>query len=238
MLKFQNLTIIGTSHISIESVKAIEKEVEANRPDLMCIELDKNRFYALLQEKRKGPGLRDIKRIGFKGFLFLIIGGYVEKNLGKKVGLEPGAEMKAAINLAQKHKIALALVDQPIEITLKKFSKTFSNKEKWNLFKDILKAIFMRKREMKRLGIKNLDLSKVPEQEIINKLMKEVKQRYPNFYKVLVEDRNKVMARKIAALMKANPDKKILAIVGAGHEQEMMELIKSKCQKQQGTISQ
>ncbi|MEA3430727.1 MAG: TraB domain-containing protein, partial [Nanoarchaeota archaeon] len=229
MITFQNLKLIGTSHISIESVNTIKKEIETSKPDIICIELDKNRFLAMMQKKKKkGPSIRDIKRIGFKGFLFLIIGGYVEKKLGKKVGLEPGAEMKEAIKLAKKHNIALALVDQPIEITLKNFSKTFSHREKWNLFKDIFKAIFMRKREMKRLGMKGFDLRKVPEKELIEKLMIEVKQKYPNFYKVLIDDRNKIMARKIATLMKKYPEKKILAIVGAGHEKEMTDLIKNK----------
>ncbi|MBW3002975.1 TraB/GumN family protein [Candidatus Woesearchaeota archaeon] len=228
MLRYNNLTIIGTSHISIESVNTIKKEINDNKPDIICLELDKNRFYGLFQKKRKGPSLRDIKDIGVKGWLFLIIGGYVEKKLGKKVGLEPGAEMKEAIKQAQLHNIAIALVDQDIRITLKKLSKAFSAKEKWNLFKDILKGLFMRKKEIKRLGIDKLDLTKVPEQELIDRLMVEVKEKYPNFYKVLVSDRNKVMARKISALMQTNPEKKLLAVVGAGHEKEMLELIKNQ----------
>lgn len=223
---YKNLTLIGTSHISIESVNTIKKQIQENKPDLICLELDKNRFYALVQNKRSRPGLKDIKAIGVKGFLFLIIGGYVERKLGKRVGLEPGAEMLAAIKEAQKNNIALALVDQDIQVTLKKFSKSFSNKEKWNLFKDFFNGIFRRKREVKRLGLEKLDLTKVPEHELIKRLMVEVKVRYPNFYKVLVDDRNKVMAKKISALMQLNPDKKILAIVGAGHEKEMLELIK------------
>ena len=50
---------------------------------------------------------------------------------------------------------------------------------------------------------------------------------YPNLYRVLVEERNEVMARNLAALMKNHPDKKILAIVGAGHEEDVLEGVKA-----------
>ena len=54
--------------------------------------------------------------------------------------------------------------------------------------------------------------------------MKQVKERYPNFYRVLVEDRNKYMAKKLFKLMRNY--NKIVAVVGAGHEEEIIEDIK------------
>ena len=226
MQKYKNLTIIGTSHIAIESVNSIRSEITHNKPDIICLELDKNRFHALLQQQKHSPSFRAIKDLGLKGFLFLWIGSYVEKKLGQKVGLDPGAEMREAIHLAKEHHIAIALIDQDIRITLRKLR--FTAKEKFCLLKDIFKSIFMRKHEIKRLGLANLDLSRVPETSIIDKMMREVRHHYPNFYKTLVTDRNKVMARKITALMRSYPDKKILAIVGAGHEKELVNLIRSR----------
>ncbi|MBW3014964.1 TraB/GumN family protein [Candidatus Woesearchaeota archaeon] len=229
MQSINNLTIIGTSHISIQSVREIKHFVEAEKPDIICLELDRNRFHALLQKQPSKLKLRDIRKIGLKGFFFMMIGGWIERTLGRKVGLTPGAEMKQAIALAKKHNISLALIDQDIIITMKKLK--FSTKEKLHLIKDVFKSIFFKKRELKRLGLTEFDLTKVPEEEVIEKMIKEVKDRYPNFYKTLIEDRNKIMAKRIAKLIKTYPEKKILAVVGAGHEKAMHRLIKNYLNK-------
>ena len=59
-------------------------------------------------------------------------------------------------------------------------------------------------------------------------MIQEVKKRYPNLYTVLVEERNEYMARKLVYLMKSKPNDRIVAIVGAGHEEEIIKLIKKQ----------
>ena len=62
--------------------------------------------------------------------------------------------------------------------------------------------------------------------KLIKKLVDKVKKRYPNIYKVLIEERNIVMANNLRNIISRNKDKKILAIIGAGHEEEILEMIK------------
>ena len=130
--------------------------------------------------------------------------------------------MKQAILLARKNKIELALVDQDIAITLQRLSKAITWKEKWNFAADVFKAMFSGKKEIE------FDLRTVPEKTIIKKLTSKLKERYPNIYKVLIEERNTVIANNIKKLMTKNPDKKILVILGAGHIDEVLELVKSE----------
>lgn len=68
----------------------------------------------------------------------------------------------------------------------------------------------------------------MPPKTLIKKLIKELKQRYPNVYQVLVEERNQVMIRNLNFLAKENPDKTILVIVGAGHEEALQKAFKTK----------
>jgi len=225
-MRYKNLILIGTSHIAKQSLEEVEKTVNAEKPDIIALELDKKRFFALTQKKTRKIGLNDIKRVGLKGFIFNMIGAWVEKKLGKYVGVKPGSEMLKAIELAKKNKSKIALIDQDIEITLQKLSNVITWKEKWNFIVDILKGVFLRKSELKRFGIEKLDLTKVPSKTLINKLTCEVKKRYPGVYRVLVEERNEVMALNLSRLMNENPDKLILAVIGAGHEDEMLKLIK------------
>ena len=226
-MRYKNLILIGTSHIAKQSLEEVEKTIEKEKPDFIALELDRKRFYALTHNIKRRLRLSDIKRIGIKGFLFNIFGAWAEEKLGKMVGMKPGAEMIKAIQLAKENKIKIALIDQDIEITLKKLSKNLTWKEKLNFMIDIFKGIFFKKSELKKLGIKDLDLTKVPPKALIKKLIKKVKIRYPNLHKVLIEERNEVMADRLRDLIDKHPDSKIVAIIGAGHEEEILNLIKN-----------
>ena len=227
-MKYKNLILIGTSHIARQSLREVAFAIEKEKPDILALELDKRRFYALTHEVKRKTRLLDIRKIGIKGFLFNVIGAWIEEKLGKLVGVKPGSEMLTAIKLAKKNKIKIALIDQDIELTLKRISAALTWKERFNFVIDLIKGLIFRKSEMKKLGIKQLDLTEVPSKTLIKKLTKIMKKRYPGLYLVLVEERNKVMATNLKNLMENNPDKKIIAIIGAGHEEEILNLIKSK----------
>lgn len=219
-MKYKNIVLIGTSHISPESLKEVEEVIEEHNPDIIALELDKKRLYVLLNKtKQRSLSLKDIRKIGFKGYLFSLIGAWVEKKLGEQVGVSPGSEMLKAYKLAVENKKQIALIDQDIEITLKRLSHTITWKEKWHFVVDAVSSLIKRK-------ALPFDISKVPTEKIIKKLLHDVKKRYPNIYKVLVLERNEFMAKKLAILNKQFPDKKIVAIIGAGHEREIIELIK------------
>jgi len=222
MKEHSNLKIIGSSHISSQSVDEIKKAFSEFKPDIVGVELDKRRVHALLSEEKRGPSFYDIRRIGFKGYLFAVIGSWASKKLGKIVGVEPGTEMKTAVLLAKEKKVRVALIDQPIEITLKKFSRALSWKERWNFIVDIFKGAVLRKKD----PLLNFDLSKVPSQTLIDKMISRVRERYPNIYKVLIEERNYYMARKLKMLISEHPDKKILVIIGAGHKEGILRILK------------
>ncbi len=134
--------------------------------------------------------------------------------------------MKLAFKLAKERKLKVALIDQDIEITLHKISKSLTWKEKWNFFVDAFKAVILRKKEVV------FDLRKVPSASVIKKLTGKVKKRYPNIYKVLVVERNEIMARNLAKLCSDYPESKVLAVIGAGHEKEIMDLVKEEISEQ------
>ena len=230
-MKYKNLTIIGTSHIAKQSLDEVKRAIEEEKPGIVALELDKRRLYALMSSKKGKISIYSMFRVGFKGFLFSLIGAWAEKKLGEYVGVMPGSEMKSAVRLAKKNKAKIALIDQDIEVTLKRLSKSLTWKEKWNFIVDVFKAVVLRKKEVE------FDLRTVPSKKLIDKLINKVKKRYPNIYNVLVKERNEVMAKKLVRLMKTKEDEKILAIVGAGHEEGIIGLIKKNINKVDITYS-
>ncbi len=216
MKKFKNLIILGTSHISKQSIKEVKTIITQEEPDIIAIELDLGRFKALTQKQRKAPS---ILKMGPKIYLLNLIGAYIEKKLGRLVKTKPGSEMKIAINIATKNKTSIALIDQDIRITLKRLIKAITWKEKFNFITDLIKSPF-KKEEIK------FDLNKVPSEAIIQELISKTKDRYPSFYNVLIEERNIFMAKNLYNLMTKYNDKKIFVIVGAGHQTEIINIIK------------
>lgn len=219
-MKYKNLFIIGTSHIARQSVDEVKDFIAKQKPDIVAVELDSSRLAALVQKRRSRPTLEVIRKIGFSGFLFSLVGAWIERKLGEKVGVSPGSEMLSAVKLAQQSGAQVALIDQDIAVTLSRFSKAFSWREKFRLLADIIKGVLFRK------SVVSFDLRTVPDAKMISKLIKEVKQHYPNLYRVLVSERNEFMARRLAGLSAEFPEKRVLAVVGAGHESEIIFLVK------------
>lgn len=225
MEKSLEIKIIGTSHIAAQSIKEIKSAFSSFKPEIVGVELDVQRASALLSGEKRNLSLAVIRVLGVKGYLFAKIGQYVQQKLGKSVGIIPGADMKTALELAKEYKVQVALIDQPLPMTLQNFSKQLTWKEKGRFIADMIKGLFFPKKQMREMGLDMFDLRKVPEKELIATMMKNLQKRYPNVYKTLVEDRNKYMVRKIVQLLRSHPEKKILVVVGAGHKEGMEELL-------------
>ncbi len=215
-MRFQNITLLGTSHIAAQSIASIEQHFRVNPPEMICLELDRERFHALLHGHREGPKLKDIKHIGWKGYLFAKLGHWAEHQLGSSVGIQPGEEMLTAYRLAKTHHSKIALIDQPIRITLRRLHIPW--KERLRFVWDILRSPFAKKARF--------DLSTVPSTEVINGLLREVQAHYPSIYRTLIEERDIYMAKKLHALSVSYPTISILAIVGAGHVPGIMRYIR------------
>ncbi|MEA3379236.1 MAG: TraB domain-containing protein [Nanoarchaeota archaeon] len=220
---FRNLTLIGTSHVAIQSVAEAKNTILSVHPKAVALELDRARFLSLMKPKKKpGSILAVIRQIGLRGFIFSLIGAWIQKKIGKLVGSAPGTEMKVATLTAVKINAKVALIDRDIRVTLRHLFKYVTWKEKFRFIADIFKGIILRKPQ-----VEAFDLRKVPPEKIINQLLNKTKKRYPGVYKALVQERNVYMAKNLYKLMQKYNGETIVALVGAGHEKDIINLIRS-----------
>ncbi|MFA6888511.1 MAG: TraB domain-containing protein [Candidatus Woesearchaeota archaeon] len=232
-VQINQIILVGTSHIAEESIKNVAAVIEQFQPCIVGIELDKGRFYSLINEKEQTSSFswQHIKTFGVKGYIFAIIASTISKKLAKIVGTKPGDDMLSAIKTARKNHLTIALLDQPINITLKRFSQTLTWKEKWNFFVDIFSGLFFPQSQIKKYGLTDFDLKKVPPEKVIITMLEFVKHRYPNIYKILIEERNIYMTKKIKQFQQKYPDKIIVAVIGAGHIEGISILLKQEIKK-------
>ena len=221
MITMEGIKIIGTSHIARSSMEEVRDTIESERPDIVALELDRHRLYSLVNNIQRGPSIRDVLRIGITGYLFTLIGGIIQKKLGNVVGISPGSEMLTAYEAAKKNRLKVSLIDQDIQKTLSRFSTLFNMREKLRVVGDIFKGLLFPDKRLR------FDLSKVPSDELVEKLLDEIKVRYPGLHKALIEERNRYMAQALLKLRETYPDSRIVAVVGAGHKRGIMRILDS-----------
>jgi pheromone shutdown-related protein TraB len=211
------LSVVGTSHISRESADVVVRAIRRIAPAIVCLELDPKRFYSLMHPQKAHFSFLGIRRMGLKGWLFMVFAGWAEKKLGKLAGASPGWEMLSAVRECRKNNIKIALVDQDVEVTMKRLSGAITWKEKLRFVFDLASAPFSRRKFV-------FDLKKAPGNDLVELLLKDALEKYPNVYRVLVKERNSVIARNIAKVLKENAGN-VVAVVGAGHEKEVKRIL-------------
>ena len=98
-LEGKTVYIVGTAHVSAQSVQGVRAAVAAVRPDAVAIELCPARYQGMVRKDAwQRTNLFQVIRQGKAMFLLaqLIMQSFYRR-LGKQLEVEPGAEMLAAI---------------------------------------------------------------------------------------------------------------------------------------------
>lgn len=205
----REIILVGTAHISQESVELARTVIDQMRPDCVCLELDDKRYQALTQrEQWQSLDLKAVIRN--KQLSTLVISLFMasyQKKLGNKLGVTPGAELLAADQAAKDRQIPVSLCDRDIRITLRRAWKSTSLWKKGYLVTSLLAGIF------DDTEISEEKLSELKRKDVLTELMDELGQALPDLKRVLIDERDIYLAEKI----KSSPGKRIVAIVGAGH---------------------
>jgi len=207
-----NIILVGTAHISKDSVEEVKQVIEENKPDIVAVELCKRRHESITKKDQweNKPVTSLLK--GNNAFFMLAqtFLSSIQRRLGKEYGVEPGSEMIAAMDIAKKHDLKVALVDRDISVTLKRAWKKMGIREKFRLVWEFLKAIIGFDEE----EIEDLDLKELMDQDVISSMMEEFGEIAPSVTTVLIHERDEYIARKILNESKKG---KVVAVVGAGH---------------------
>jgi len=207
------IKLIGTAHVSQQSVDEVRTAIQEYVPDVVAIELDPSRFAALKKQARD-PTVDDVLEVkNFNSLLVQWLLAYLQRKIGLDVGVEPGAEMKIAIAEAEAHNIPIALVDRDIRITLLRFWSSLGFVEKIKMVWALIISI---------AEIDNgeeIDIESLKEQNVIDMVMEEFRKFSPNGARALIDERDAYIAHQLVILKAQRPEAKILAVVGAGHRQ-------------------
>jgi len=205
----KTILLIGTAHISQESVDLVEQVISREQPDCVCLELDEKRYTSLTQ-KKKWQSL-DLKQIikdkQLSTLMVNLLMASYQKKLGGQLSVKPGAELLAAANTATANDIPIALCDRDVRITLRRAWKSTSFFKKGYLLATLFASLF------DSTEISEEKLAEMKKQDILSELMDEMGTALPDVKKVLIDERDIYLSEKI----KEATGERLVAVVGAGH---------------------
>ena len=214
----ENLKIIGTAHVSKESIEEVKEAIITNQPDVVAVELDINRYQNMMAEKngekKQDVNIRDVIK-GDKLSIFLVsmFLSYLQRKIGDDLGVKPGSEMIAAIETAEEIGAKVALIDRDISVTLKRALNKMSFLEKAKFVYGIL-ASFFSNDEID-------DVESIKDGDTFNEVMGYFKEMSPKAYDVLVTERDAYMAH----ILQDINDENVVVVVGAGHKKGISEYL-------------
>ncbi len=200
--------IVGTAHVSQKSVDEVREAVLEFKPDVIAVELDPPR-YAALKKQAAAPNVSEVIESGnFNQLLVQWILSYLQRKVGLDVGVEPGAEMKAAIEEAESRGIGIGLIDRDLRITLHRFWHALSLFEK-------IRMVYILAISVMSTSEEKLDVEELKKQDVMEMAMAEFRKFSPNGAKALIDERDAYLADQINRLRMNN--ERVLVVIGAGH---------------------
>ena len=214
MLQGREFILLGTAHISQESIVQVTTSIREEKPDCVAIELDEQR-YASMKNPEAWKNLDIVKVLkngqGFVLMANLILSSF-QKRMGADVGVKPGEEMKAAIAVAEELNIPAVMVDRPIQMTLKRAWAKNSLWGKCKLLAVLLSSAF------EKSEISAEEIEKLKNESEMDSMMNEIAEYLPAVKAVLIDERDRYLASHIwEAQVNGAPAKKTVAVLGAGH---------------------
>lgn len=205
----KSIILIGTAHVSRESAELVEKVIQEEKPDTVCIELCPSRFQAIRQKDRWQN--MDIIKVIKEKKVFLLFSNLLlasfQKRLAGKFDIKPGEEMLRAMVAGETISATIHLADREIQITLSRAWRIMGTWEKMKLMFQLLMSV----------GdvdeINEEDIERMKQEDVLQTILSDVGKSHPVLREILIDERDKYLAQKI----KTAPGNRIVAVVGAGH---------------------
>lgn len=205
----KEITLIGTAHVSKESVDLVKTVIDELKPDTVCVELCESRAQAIRQKDRWQE--MDIVKVIKEKKAFLLLSNLMlasfQKRIAARLEVSPGQEMIQAMASADAVGASVHLADRDIRTTL---SRTWRNMGLWGKIKLVFQLLLS-------LGevdeISEEDVEKMKQQDMLASILDEVGHAMPQVRSTLIDERDRYLTEKV----RTAPGHRIVAVVGAGH---------------------
>ncbi len=205
----KDIYLVGTAHVSKQSVEDVRVTIERVRPDSVCVELCQGRYKSLVSKDawEKMNIFRVLREGKSLFFLAQLVMSSFYRRLGKQFGVEPGAEMIEAVRAAEEVEAKAVMADRDIEVTLKRVWGYLGFWNKMKMLAQVIAGLVFQEK------IDEDMIEKMKKQDQLESIMTEFSEQFPVVKERLIDERDIYLAQKIRQAQ----GEKIVAVVGAGH---------------------
>lgn len=206
------ITLLGTAHISRSSAETVVEYLETGAYDAVAVELCPSRHQAIVDpDALSRMNLFEVIRDGKASMVTasLALGAY-QQRMAEQLGIEPGAEMRAAIDTARDHHMPVLLVDREIGITLKRIYRNVPLRRRFYLMAGLMASVFSREK------VTEEEIERLKEGDLLETSFSQFADQAHDLYVPLIDERDRYMAMRLLQEARAG-HQRILAVVGAGH---------------------
>ncbi len=197
------ITLVGVGHVFQISAQ-VRQVIHESEAGAVCVELDPRRYQALLEERKGREGPVSYKLLSM-----------FQRRLARQFGGEVGQEMISAVAAAREVGADTLLIDVDAGSMFNSLWRKMPIKEKVNLLLSSVISLFASKKRVER------ELEEFEQNE--EEYLEVFERQFPTLKKVLIDDRNILMASRIGKADERYGN--VVAIVGDGHVEGMRRLL-------------
>ena len=218
LLDNREILLLGTAHVSAESLAEVKDSILTELPDHVCVEMDEGRLANLEENKRwSGTDLKNVLRNG-QGFMMLanLALASFQRRMGEDTGVQPGAEMKCAVDAAREGNIPFSCSDRSIQLTLSRAWRFSGFWSKIKLISTLIASVFSTDSATAE------EIENLKKADAMQNMMNELAAYLPPVKTVLIDERDHCLASSFFTA----PGRKTLAVVGAAHVPGIIAMLK------------
>ncbi|MEO5829828.1 MAG: TraB/GumN family protein [Rhodanobacter sp.] len=219
--------VLGTAHVSRSSMDAVEALLDHEHFDAVAVELCDSRAQSMRDpEAFKQLDLFKVIRQGKVGMVAasLVLSTF-QKRLADQSGITPGAEMKAAMDGADRRHLPLWLIDREVGTTLKRAWRSVGFWQRFGLLGGLLASVFDREE------IEQGEIEKLKQGDLLESAFSDFANGSKPLYDSLIGERDAFMAARLrqeAARSSSTEPRRVLVVIGAGHLKGMCTLLREQ----------
>jgi pheromone shutdown-related protein TraB len=218
-------TLLGTAHVSAQSVADVRDAVDHGDYDAIAVELCESRYQNLMDPQAiERLDLFEILRSGRAGMVAasLALGAY-QQRLARQFDLRPGAELETAIHGGRRRQLPVWRIDRDIGTTLKRVYRNIPWWQRPSLFTGLLGSLLSRDQ------VSAEDIERLKQGDMLESTFSEFASGSARLFEPLITERDRYMAAQLLENAGAGgqPARSVLVVIGAGHLQGLAAALES-----------
>lgn len=209
----KSVTVLGTAHVSKASADKVKELLATGQYDGVAIELCPSRYNSMIDPDSLAK--MDLFQVFKEGKASMVIAslalGAYQQKMADEFGIEPGAEMRMAIQQAKEVNAEVHLIDREVGTTLKRVYSNVPWWKKMGIAGGLLGSVISSEK------VSAEEVERLKEGDILETTFSQFAEEAKELFIPLIDERDRYMAARLEQVVSESDNQSILAIVGAGH---------------------